>query len=517
VRNKKISERNKAMKKMTKIAAIIMAISMVLALAIPAFAADTYKITINKETAGHKYEAYQIFTGSVSTDDEGKLVLSSIKWGTGVTAAGQAAMGDAQAKADTITSVAIADAFADEVSQYLTGTIAKAVYSSTNKNYVISNLVPGYYLIKDEDGTQTGTEGYTAFILKVVGDAVATPKDGNTSFEKKVDDKNDSIHTEDAIEWHDSADHDIGDLIDFQLKTTIAENYAEFDNYYLALHDTEEKGLTFDPSTVKVYVDGVLISTGYRVDTSPADGHTFDVIFDDLKDIASVTANSEICVTYKSRLNEQAVLGNMGNVNKAYAEFSNSPDDDQRGKSEEDSVIVFTYKVTVNKKDKDLNPLPGATFTLEKFVADESGAFENKGIMGNWVAIDTVETQPDTTFTFNGLDDGSYRLTETEAPEGYNAIDPITFDVNAEHEVVWTMARGDVLTSLSGDVATGEIEFTADKITGNIGTDIINEKGIILPETGGFGTTLFYTFGALFVVGAAIFLITKKRMGIANA
>lgn len=147
------------MKKMTKIAAIIMAISMVLALAIPAFAADTYTITINKETAGHKYEAYQIFTGSVSTDDEGKLVLSSIKWGTGVTTAGQAAMGDAQAKADTITSVAIADAFADEVSQYLTGTIAKAVYSSTNKNYVISNLVPGYYLIKDEDGTQTGTEG----------------------------------------------------------------------------------------------------------------------------------------------------------------------------------------------------------------------------------------------------------------------------------------------------------------------------------------------------------------------
>jgi LPXTG-motif cell wall-anchored protein len=79
------------------------------------------------------------------------------------------------------------------------------------------------------------------------------------------------------------------------------------------------------------------------------------------------------------------------------------------------------------------------------------------------------------------------------------------------------MARGDVLTSLSGDIVTGEIEFTADKITGNIGTDIINEKGIILPETGGFGTTLFYTFGALFVVGAAIFLITKKRMGIANA
>ena len=506
------------MKKFRTITTAILAIAMIFALALPAFAAGTYTITINKETPGHRYEAYQIFTGDVSTDEKGDLVLSSIKWGSGVSTSGQVAMGEAQDKADTITSVAKAEAFADEVAQYLTSTKATAKYVEADKNYVISDLAPGYYLIKDEDGSQTGTEGYTAFILKVVGDAVATPKDGETTFEKKVDDKNDSNHTEDQIQWHDSADHDIGDLVDFKLETVIAENYGEYEEFYLALHDTEEKGLTFQPGSVKVYVDGEQIMSGFEVVYPAADGHTFDVVFADTKAIAAVGANSVITVDYQSMLNEDAILGSQGNVNKAYAEFSNSPDDEQRGTSEEDTVIVFTYKVTVNKIDKELNPLPGATFTLEKFVASDDGDFENNGLYGNWVAIDTVEATPETTFTFNGIDDGNYRLTETVAPEGYNAIDPVYFTVTAEHDILWTTQnRADVLTSLTGNVATGEIKFTADKIAGNIGTDIVNEKGIVLPETGGIGTTIFYIVGALLVVGAAIVLITKKRMGTVNS
>ncbi len=508
------------MKKFRTITTAILAIAMIFALALPAFAADTYTITINKETDGHRYEAYQIFTGDVSTDEKGNLVLSSIKWGSGVNTTGQVAMGNAQDKADTLLTVADAEAFASLLgdNKYLTNTKSTATYVEADKNYVITDLAPGYYLIKDENGSQTGTEGYTAFILKVVGDAVATPKDGETTFEKKVDDKNDSNHTEDQIQWHDSADHDIGDLVDFKLETVIAENYGEYEEFYLAFHDTEEKGLTFQPGSVKVYVDGVQIMSGFNVVYPATDGHTFDVVFADTKAIAAVKANSVITVTYQSMLNEEALLGSQGNVNKAYAEFSNSPDDEQRGKSEEDTVIVFTYKVTVNKIDKELKPLAGATFTLEKFVASDDGDFEYNGLYGDWVAIETVETTPETTFTFNGIDDGNYRLTETVAPEGYNAIDPVYFTVTAEHDILWgTQLRTDVLTSLTGNVATGEIKFTADKIAGNIGTDIVNEKGIVLPETGGIGTTIFYIVGALLVVGAAIVLITKKRMGTVNS
>ena len=122
------------MKKFRTITTAILAIAMIFALALPAFAADTYTITINKETAGHRYEAYQIFTGDVSVDPEDaeKLVLSSIKWGSGVTADGQAAMGNAQDKADTIITVAKAEAFADEVAPYLTSTKATAKTPAKN-------------------------------------------------------------------------------------------------------------------------------------------------------------------------------------------------------------------------------------------------------------------------------------------------------------------------------------------------------------------------------------------------
>lgn len=501
------------MKKLNLILSIILVMAMLGSLMVPVAAAPaTYTLTIDKEAEGHTYEAYQIFTGALSEEDDGDLVLSTIVWGTGVTAAGQTALGNAQEKANTIDTVADAEAFADAVAPYLSDVFATATYSATDKEYTIKDLAPGYYLIKDKDNSLAEKEGYTAFIMKVVGDATATPKDGETVVVKKVDDVNDSNHTQDAIEWHDSADHDIGDAIDFKITATVTENYAEYDNYFLALHDTEEKGLTFNPDSVKVYIDGNLITSGYVLVVDPKDDCTFEVVFADLKATAAV-AESEIVVTYQSVLNDDAVIGNEGNVNKVYGEFSNNPnDEDDKGKTEDDTVIIFTYTVEVNKVDESLAPLSGAEFTLEKFVANENGTETHNGIKGNWAALSTVEAEPDTTFTFEGLDDGEYRLTEDKAPEHYNAIDPIYFTVTADHEVEWTMEREDVLTSLTGDVATGEIQFNADKTTGIVDTDVVNERGVILPETGGIGTTIFYILGGVLVVGAVVFIIMKKRV-----
>ena len=499
------------MKKTTKLLSVLLSLLLVVSIAMPVFAADTYTLTIDKEVDGHVYEVYQIFTGKLSEEADGDLVLVDILWGTGVTADGQAALGDAAAKAETIVTTAQAEAFADEVSAYLTDVCEVAVYNATDKCYTVENLVAGYYLIKDKDDSLPADKGYTAYIMKIVADTTATPKDGETTTIKKVDDKNDSNTAEDAIVWQDSADYDIGDAIDFMLEATICENYDEYDTYYLALHDTEEAGLTFDPTTIAVYLDGVLMTEGYELVENPEDDCTFEVVFANLKNTAA-TAGSVITVTYKSVLNENAVIGSQGNVNKVYGEFSNNPNNEDHGRTEDDAVIVFTYTVQVNKVDENLQPLSGAIFTLEKFVADAEGTEIYNGVTGNWVALSTVETTPDTTFTFDGLDDGSYRLTETKAPTHYNAIDPIYFDVTAEHEVEWTMARADVLTSLNGTIATGEITLEADLSSGIIASDVINDRGTILPETGGIGTTIFYAVGGLLILGAVILLITKKRV-----
>lgn len=335
-----------------------------------------------------------------------------------------------------------------------------------------------------------------------------TPKGNVPSFEKKVKDINDTTDT-DASAWQDSADYDIGDKVPFKLEGTVASNYADYKTYYFAFHDKAEAGLTFNKDSVKVYVDSKEITSGYNVETSPADKDTFDVVFDNLKNIAAVHAGSKITVEYTATLNDKAVLGNQGNVNTAHLEFSNNPNKvhsgsgkPETGNTPDDSVIVFTYQVVVNKTKANGDALSGAEFTLEKI-------YKN----GDKKLVAVVKNAEGTTFTFKGLDDGDYILTETKTPATYNTIEPITFTVAADHKITWNgEARDAILTSLSGNVTSGTADFMPDKTEGSLTTDVINQSGATLPGTGGIGTTIFYVIGGLLMAAAAVLLITKKRM-----
>lgn len=155
--------------------------------------------------------------------------------------------------------------------------------------------------------------------------------------------------------------------------------------------------------------------------------------------------------------------------------------------------------------DGENKPLTGAEFTLEKKIKDDTaeGGFR-------WKAVQVVKNDEGTAFTFSGLDDGDYRLTETATPAGYNTIDPIEFTITAEHDV---LSDNPALTSLNGNAATGEITFTSSIPDGSLSADIVNQSGATLPETGGMGTTLFYIVGSALVIGAGVLLITKRRMG----
>ncbi|MGN0115488.1 MAG: prealbumin-like fold domain-containing protein, partial [Acutalibacteraceae bacterium] len=166
------------------------------------------------------------------------------------------------------------------------------------------------------------------------------------------------------------------------------------------------------------------------------------------------------------------------------------------GKTAKDYVIVFTYKVVVNKKDDSGNALAGATFELYKKI---SGSDELVPVTG------TINTDGDV-FTFSGLDDGDYVLKETVAPANYTPIADIEFTVAATHAPDTL-----VLTALSGDVTTGEATFAADVAAGSLSTDIINILGASLPETGGMGTVLFYVLGSLLVLGAGVLLVVRIR------
>ena len=506
------------MKHIKKLASLLLALVMVFALATTAFAEETaYSITINNSAKDHTYEAYQIFTGDLSG-----TTLSNIVWGSGVSEAGQTALGDAAAKAETLKTEADAKAFAKAVAPYLT-TAAGSANTVTDGKYVISGLAAGYYLVKDQDGSLTGdADAYTEYIIKVVSDTTATPKSSVPTVEKKVKDTNDSTGV--TSDWQDSADYDIGDSIPFQLKATLANNVSSYTTYKVVFHDTLSKGLTYN-NDAKVYIGGTE-TNGFTVTaTVNADGTTtLTVSCDDVKALGAGNS-SVITVEYTVKLNENAVLGSAGNPNEVYLEYSNNPNKSENGNNEtgetpKDVVIVFTYKTIINKVDSENAPLTGAAFKLEKLIKGKDGAADT------WTTVKEFTVDETTTsFTFSGLDDGQYKLTETKTPAGYNTIDPIYFVIEATHDVTadaptlktlnayLTDANGNKQTEMKDGESVNIDLGTVDLTAGSITTTVVNKSGAQLPETGGIGTTIFYVLGGVLVLAAVVLLVTKKRMG----
>ena len=491
------------MKLFKKIAGFILAFAMILAIAMPSvvMAEGNGSITITGAKSGHTFEAYQIFAGDLSEDGKS---LSNITWGSDVTEAGKTRFGDAQDKARSLEgNRPAAVTFANEVSNYLAKPSGTSV--EDGGNYKIKDLTPGYYLVKDKDGSVTGQDSYTKFILEVVGnDVSAQVKSSVPTSEKKVKDTND---TEGKItDWQDSADYDIGDEVPFQLTGHVATDYNQYkDAYQLVFHDTLSNGLTLNRDSFKVYKNdskGVLEKKQYEVNIT--DDQHFTVTIKDVKALG--TDVSKVRVEYTAKLNDKAVIGSEGNPNTMYMEFSNNPNSTQggyKGQTPVDKVIVFTYKTVINKVNSSNKPLTGAAFKLEKVLKNGS-----KELVKEYTITEDEKDRNRTTFEFTGLDDGQYILTETETPDGYNTMHPITFSITASHD---TESADPKLTDLNGNLVDGQIIFTADKDEGSLTANVVNYKGSELPNTGGMGTTILYAAGVILILAAGAFLVMQKK------
>ena len=499
------------MKKVKRVLALLAALALVLAMAVPAFA-DEVKYTITIKNSVGTYEAYQIFKGDLAGN-----VLSNIEWGTGVTEAGKTAFGKMTAAevAKTLDDETAAKAFAVEISKYL-GTAAG---EGTDK---IKGLSAGYYLIKNKSVNEG--EAYTDFILQVVNNVEITPKGQKPTLEKQI------RHNESG-QWGDVGDNQIGDTVEFRTITTVP-NTTGYTKYDYEIYDEMSTGLTSNVTgasgiTIKINNGEELDSSYYTVTVDSANANKVSVKVDILKAIADgkIEAGNSLYTYYTGVLNKDAEVYDEGKQqNTAYLQYSTNPHDDtSKSETPKETVYDWTFKMNVQKIDgADADRvLTGAKFVLSKFGTADLGTIDENGTpAGTGNLIKLVYDPTDSTYrvatasdakttyvmtagdiTIKGLDDAEdYYLYETKAPAGYNRLtEPVKFRISATYTSADSCPA--VLTKVGDEAAVTGLKVSVE-----------NNAGTTLPSTGGMGTTVFYVVGGGLMAVAVVLLVTKKRM-----
>ena len=484
------------MKHAKKLASLLLALVMVFALATTAFAAgETGTITIDNAVVGQTYTVYQI------------LDLESYNVDNTTTGDGQYAYKATSAWSSFINSDAIKGVYVNVDDQgYVTwvaatddatvAAFAKAALAHAKennitaddsaekeegKNVTFTNLKLGYYLVDSTLGTLCSLDTTNP-------DVTIKEKNGEPTNEKKVEE--DSTGT-----YGKENDADIGQTVNFQSTITAqagAENYV--------FHDKMDAGLTYG-SVTGITLNGTAVDTKYytvkTTDLGEGDTCTFHVEFTQAF-CDTLEAGNQIVISYTATVNENAVVGGTGNKNESWLKYGENND----LTTTPSETKTYTYKFDLVKTKNDNTLLTGAWFKL--YDAKEGGneialVKESDGVYRVATATEksavgfTAATIEAGKVVIKGLDSGTYYLEETKAPVGYNKL--------AERIKV-TIAKANLDATVNEETNT----WTAG------GVHVINQTGNELPSTGGMGTTIFYVVGSILLIGAAILLITKKRM-----
>ena len=492
-------------KAMKKLMAALLAVAMVCAMAIPAWAAEgaTHssssadgQITIKNAVIGHTYKIYRILDLQYNGTANSFRYVKNTKWGTFVdtqiayltvdptTGVVTWKKGVSTADNDTpIKTLAVAAGRYVKDNTSLTADDTKVADSSTVE---FTGLPLGWYLVVSDLTTDA-----ICSIDTTAKNVTIKEKNGAPTVEKKVEYASGS--------WGQGNDGNVGDTVNFQ--TTIYVTDGDPTNY--VLHDKMSNGLAFTTDSIVVKKNGTKF-TDYTVET-PTDGCTFEIKFNE----GSLQTNDTVVVTYSATINSNAVVGTDGNENDTWLKYGDGVDSNH-GKTKTYTWSFNIFKFFTDGSAK--KHLDGVEFVLYRkdntATKTEYAKFENNKLTG-WTEIESEATKLKTNATSNvvveGLDAGTYFLKETATPTGFNSL---TSDVEVQ------ITSG--CNTLTG--ATYAVEYKMVNEEDFTGTDdekivpIENKRGTTLPGTGGIGTTIFYVVGGGLMAAAAILLITKKRM-----
>lgn len=536
------------MKAMRKIGAVLLAMLAMVCFAVPAFAVpgDDYtgpfSITIENTSDavtmdGVTFDAYKLFDVTYSdakpdADTAYAYTLADefegfLPW----TPADGTEITTSAALVEYISGLqpnsAQLNEFATAIRTYATentitpGGTAEGTAANT---VTITVTDPGYYLVVAvDDVPSTADPNVTVTALAALTTTNPTPtidlKADAPTIEKKVRENQNAT-------WDDVADYKVGDSVEFLLTGTVPTQLTGYTNYYYRFHDTLSAGLTVNQNSIVVYGEGGLEEGGTFNEEAVVEPSNYTVEFTGLGDGCDmhVTLNSayvmdhpgeHVYVYYTAEVNEDALISNNvtidPNTNTANIEFSNNPyNDDDRDKTPDDKVRVYSYGFNVFKHDDENQPLAGAEFMLYtdsdcqhevSLVADGDNTYRVATADETGAVIHSITTDETGAFVINGLDAGTYYLKELTPPDGYYALDePI--------KVTITAVRGDA----AGEQVVNDVQISQDDTTDVKQVAVLNSTSPLLPTTGGMGTTIFYVVGAVLVVGAGVGVVVKRRM-----
>lgn len=406
----------------------------------------------------------------------------------------------------------------------------------------IQGLQPGYYMIDEITSVQDTHSAASLILLDTADDSCDIQiKSDYPSIIKKIEE--DDLN----IGWNDIGDYEIGQSIPYKYETYIPDIKA-YNTYKMIFHDIMDEALTFDSDSVQIQISDsektyTVPSNQYTI-VENTDNESFIVQISDIKSIIDQQFSNgygqKVLFTYNAYLNEKAKdrSGRAGFENKVALEFSNNPDTDgtnDTGMTPWDSVVCFTYQINAVKTNEENQSLQGAKFRLYR---DENGTQEiklkkvenvyvvmNEDYLSN-AESDEMISDENGLFNISGLDQGTYYLKETQAPDGYRKIQDsikivitpeFTTDRNSYYEnqgasdqVLETLsANCEIKQFLNGLLNSGSKALQTDVQTGSIQLKIVNQTGSKLPVTGSSMTLILLAGGSLLMI-AGLYNLRKQ-------
>lgn len=480
--------------KIKRILGVMMALVLILSTGLSsskALAASSNKgtITVNGTTTGKNYSAYKIFDLTQSGENVSYTIAKEWKDFFTDGAGTEYIVKDNSGKLNPIVVggeikyINITESNISEFAKAALGELNKEGIKKTqtkkadSETLTFSGLELGYYLVHPEGATEkVEDQNSIVSLTSTTPEAEVKVKATYPTVEKKVD----------------KPTADIGQELTYTLTSKVPDTTG-YSKYTFKMTDTLSKGLTFisKPEEVTVTIGSDPIEEHV---TKKINEQDLEVSFDMLQ--LQDKVGQTITITYKAKLNKDAVITDGSNPNNVTLEYSNDPKDNEKTDTTKDEEKVFTAKVIVNKvdgKDK-TTPLAGAKFKL-KNDQDKYYKVDPSTKEVTWVdkeeatEVETIIVDENATASFEGLAAGKYKLEETKAPDGYNLL---TKDI--EVEIKATKEDDGAVTAIVDGEAIVE-----------------NNSGVELPGTGGIGTTLFAVSGSGIIL-IALYSLAKEKL-----